>query len=58
MSWLLCSYIPFLIDLELDIKTAIVTAINERCQCDFSETAIDLGEMSCQSTKSATFTGE
>ena len=33
--------------LEDNIKRDMVDAINERCQCDFTEDLIDMGEMSC-----------
>jgi hypothetical protein len=36
--------------LESNLKTTLTNAINERCQCDFEEELIDLGEISCQFT--------
>ena len=37
-------------DLESSIKRDVEKAVRERCDCDFSDTAIYSGEFSCQFT--------
>ena len=38
-------------DLESSIKRGVETAVRERCDCDFSSTAIFSGEFGCRLTK-------